>query len=79
MKKLLASLLVMAMAVVLTLSSVLILVEAAIRISRISSPVLQGVATAGELFIGIVWLLGTVYLSTRLAVRIFRRGVSPRA
>ena len=78
MKKFLASLLVVAMAVALTLSFVILLVGADIRISRIANPVLQGMAVMAELFIGIAGLLGTVFLSTRLAVRIFRKTLPPR-
>jgi TPP-dependent trihydroxycyclohexane-1,2-dione (THcHDO) dehydratase len=77
-KKFLASLLVVAMAVALTLSFVILLVGADIRISRIANPVLQGMAVMAELFIGIAGLLGTVFLSTRLAVRIFRKTLPPR-
>ena len=69
----------MAMAVALTLSFVILLVGADIRISRIANPILQGVAVVAELFLGIAGLLGTVFLSTRLAVRIFRRTLPPRA
>jgi hypothetical protein len=78
-KKFLASLLVGAMAVALTLSFVILLIEADIRISRIANPILQAVAVVAELFMGIVGLLGTVFLSTRLAVRIFRKTLPPRA
>ena len=67
------------MAVALTLSFVILLIEADIRISRIANPILQAVAVVAELFMGIVGLLGTVFLSTRLAVRIFRKSLPPRA
>lgn len=68
----------MALAVALTLSFVILLIGADIRISRIANPILQGMAVMAELFIGIAGLLGTVFLSTRLAVRIFRKTLPPR-
>jgi hypothetical protein len=77
-KKFLALLLVMATAVTLTLSFVILLIGADIRISRIANPILQGVAVVAELFIGIAGLLGTVFLSTRLTVGIFRKTLPPR-
>jgi hypothetical protein len=78
-KKFLASLFVGAMAVALTLSFVIGLIEADIHISRIANPIVQAVAIVAEFFIGIVGLLGTVFFSTRLAVRIFRKNLAPRA
>ena len=78
MKKFFASLLVFALAVGLVLPSVILLVEVGIRISRMTNPILQALANLGEVILGIGWLLGTVYLSTRLAVMIFRRTPPPR-
>lgn len=77
-KKFLASLLVGTMAVVLTFSVVILLVGVDIRIARIANPILQGLAIAAEFFLGVAGLLGTVFLSTTLAVRIFRKVLPPR-
>ena len=77
MKKLLALVLVMVLVVALTLAAVIVLVAVTIRISVIASPIFRAVAVGGELFVGIGWLLGTIYLSTHLVVRIFGRGSLP--
>ncbi len=71
MKKVLASILVAAIAVTLTLIGVLGLGRIAFRVAATSNPILRAIATLAELAAGIVWLLGTVFLSTRLAILIF--------
>jgi hypothetical protein len=68
-----ASVLVATVAVTLTLVGVLGLGRIAIRVAATSNPALRTVATLAEIVAGIVWLLGTVFLATRLAALIFIR------
>ena len=72
MRKLAASVLVAAAAVLLTLAAVIVLVAANIRTSAIGNPLLRGLASGAQLLTGIVWLLGTVYVATHMAVVIFK-------
>ena len=78
MKKLAGAILVMALVTVATLAAITLLLAASIQISLIANPALYAAAMAAEFFAGIAWLLGTVYLATHLAVRIFRRDAPPR-
>jgi hypothetical protein len=55
----------------MTLAAMFVLVDATLRVTAISSPVQRAVAIGAELVLGIVLLLGTVWLATHLAVRIF--------
>ena len=78
-KKWAALAIVAALAVTLTLGSVIVLVGATISISRMTNPAMRALATAAELVTGTLWLLGTVYISTHLAVLIFGKDRLPRA
>ena len=69
--------LVMALGAVLTLTTVSGLLDAAFRISLIANPLARFAAQIAELFLGIGSLLGTVFLCTHIAVRIFRRVAPP--
>jgi hypothetical protein len=69
--KVVASILVATCTVALTLIGVLGLGRIAMRVSSIANPAFRAVDTLAELVGGIIWLLGTVYLATRLAVVIF--------
>lgn len=71
MKRFLAALLTALLVVVMTLASVFVLVGASLALAKISSPLLQAVAVAAELVLGVLLLVGTVYLGTHVAVRIF--------
>ena len=66
-----ASALVAALAVALTLASVIVLVGASFSIAMMTNPAERTLATAAELLAGVFWLLGTTYVATRLAVLIF--------
>ena len=55
----------------MTLSSILILVRATHYVTSIESPLPRAGAIAAELLLGVVLLLGTVWLATHLAVLIF--------
>ena len=74
MKKALASALAVLLIVAMTLGAMYILVSATLMVTSLSSPVARAVAVAAELVLGVVLLLGTVWLATHLAVRIFGRG-----
>ncbi len=75
MRKLLAAALIALLAVAMTLVAVLALVQATLTVAQIDSPMLRALAVTAELVLGVLLLVGTVYLATRLAVRIF--GGSP--
>jgi len=78
MKKLLASILVAALAAALTLASVIVLVGASFSIAMMTNSAERAVATTAELLVGVFWLLGTTYIATRLAVFIFDEKPQPR-
>jgi hypothetical protein len=61
----------------MTLSSILILVRATHYVTSVQSPLSRTGAIAAELLLGVVLLLGTVWLATHLAVRIFSKTESP--
>jgi hypothetical protein len=62
LKKWAALVIVAALAVTLTLGSVIVLVGASISISRMSNPAMRALATAAELLTGMLWLVGTIYI-----------------
>ena len=72
MKRILASILTTVLIVALTLAAMFVLVDATLRVTAIVSPLQRAAAIGAELVLGIVLLLGTVWLATHLAVRIFR-------
>jgi hypothetical protein len=72
MKQILASVLTTVLIVAMTLAAMFVLVDATLKVTAIVSPLQRAVAIAAELVLGIVLLLGTVWLATHLAVRIFR-------
>jgi hypothetical protein len=77
LKKWAALAIVAALAVTLTLGSVIGLVGATISISRMTNPAMRALATVAELLTGMLWLVGTVYIVTHLAVLIFGEGKPP--
>ena len=79
MKKVLASIVVAALAVTLTLASVIALVGATISISTIANPALRAAAVVAELLTGSFWLLGTTYVATLLATSIFAEKPQPQS
>jgi len=78
LKKWAALAIVAALAVALTLGSVIVLVGATISISRMTNPAMRALATVAELLTGMLWLVGTVYIVTHLGVLIFGKDGSPR-
>jgi hypothetical protein len=71
MKTVLASVVTTVLIVAMTLSAMFILVEATLRVTSLTSPLQRALAICAELLLGVVLLLGTVWLATHLAVRIF--------
>lgn len=59
--------------VAMTLGAMFILVEATDYVTSVASPLQRAVAIIAELVLGVVLLLGTVWLATHLAVRIFAK------
>jgi hypothetical protein len=71
MKRILASVLTTLLIIAMTLASMFVLVEATLKVTAIVSPLQRAAAVGAELVLGIVLLLGTIWLATHLAVRIF--------
>jgi hypothetical protein len=71
MKMVFASIFTTILIVAMSLGAMFILVQATIYVTAIASPVTRAAAIAAELLLGVVLLLGTVWLATHLAVRIF--------
>ena len=73
MKMIFASVLTTALIVAMTLGAMLMLVQATEYVTSLVSPLQRAVAIAAEMLLGVVLLLGTVWLATHLAVRIFAK------
>jgi hypothetical protein len=71
MKQLFASIVTTLLTIALTLAAMFVLVDATLRVTAITSPLQRALALAAEVVLGIVLLLGTVWVATHLAVRIF--------
>ncbi|OLE48409.1 MAG: hypothetical protein AUG46_03580 [Acidobacteria bacterium 13_1_20CM_3_58_11] len=71
MKMILASVLTTILIVMMTLGAMFILVRATVYVTSLESPVQRAAAMGAELLLGVVLLMGTVWLATHLAVRIF--------
>ena len=77
MKMIVASILTTILIVAMTLAAMFTLVEATLYVTSIPSPLQRAGAIGAELLLGVVLLLGTVWLATHLAVRIFSIKQSP--
>jgi uncharacterized membrane protein len=77
MKMILASVLTTVLIVTMTLAAMFILVWATEYVTSLESPLQRAAAMGAELLLGVVLLLGTVWLATHLAVRIFARKELP--
>jgi hypothetical protein len=77
MKMILASVLTTILIVTMTLAAMFILVWATEYVTSLESPLQRAAAMGAELLLGVVLLLGTVWLATHLAVRIFAVKESP--
>jgi len=71
MKMILASVLTTILIVAMSLGAMFVLVRATVYVISLSSPLQRYATIVAELFLGVVLLLGTVWLATHLAVRIF--------
>jgi hypothetical protein len=71
MKMVVASVLTTVLIVAMTLGAMFILVQATDYVTSVESPLQRAVAIGAELLLGVILLLGTVWLATHLAVRIF--------
>jgi len=71
MKHVLAAFLTVLLIVAVTLSAMVILVRATLYVTAIEPPLVRAGAIAADLLLGVVLLLGTVWLATHLAVLIF--------
>ena len=71
MTKILASILTTLLIIAMTLGAMFILVWATEYVTSLESPLERAVTMGAELFLGVVLLLGTTWLATHLAVRIF--------
>jgi hypothetical protein len=71
MKMILASALTTILIVAMTLAAMFILVRATVYVTSLESPLERATAIGAELLLGVVLLLGTVWMATHLAVRIF--------
>ena len=72
MVRIIASILTTLLIIAMTLAAMFVLVATTLEVTAIESPLQRAGAIAAELVLGIVLLLGTVWLATHLAVRIFR-------
>ena len=77
MKMVFASVLTTILIVTMTLAAMFILVWATEYVTSLESPLQRAAAMGAELLLGVVLLLGTVWLATHLAVRIFAGKESP--
>jgi len=77
MKMILASVFTTVLIVAMTLGAMYILVQATEYVTALESPLQRADAMAAEILLGVVLLLGTVWLATHLAVRIFTPKESP--
>jgi hypothetical protein len=71
MKRVLASVFTLILTIGLTLAAMFALVDTTLKVTAIQSPIRRAIAFGAELVLGIVLLLGTVWVATHLAVRIF--------
>jgi hypothetical protein len=71
MKTVLASFVTTVLIVAMTLGAMFILVRATVYVTSVEAPLQRAAAMGAELLLGVILLLGTVWLATHLAVRIF--------
>jgi ACR3 family arsenite efflux pump ArsB len=71
MKKIFAGLLTALLTISMTLAAMFVLVRTTIYVTGIGNNLQQALAMCAELLLGVIFLVGTVWLATHLAVRIF--------
>jgi len=74
-----ASVLTTVLIVAMTLGAMFMLVKATVYVTSLESTLQRASAMGAELLLGVVLLLGTVWLATHLAVRIFATREPPSA
>jgi len=67
----LASVLTTILIVALTLGAMFVLVRATEYVTSLEAPLERAIAMGAEILLGVVLLLGTTWIATHLAVRIF--------
>lgn len=77
MKTIFAYIVTTLLIVAMTLAAMVLLVRATVYVTSLDSPLHRAAAMAAELVLGIVLLLGTTWLATHLAVRIFETKEPP--
>jgi hypothetical protein len=77
MKMILASILTVALIVALTLGAMFLLVRTTLYVTSLENPVQRAAGITAELMLGVVLLLGTVWVATHFAVRIFGKTAPP--
>ncbi len=77
MKQVLASILVVILTVAMALAAMYALVITTEHVTAIDSTLPRVIAIGAELLLGVVLLLGTVWVATHFAVRIFGAKDSP--
>ena len=75
MKMILASVFTILLTIAMTLAAMFTLVRATVYVTSIESPLQRAAAIGAEMLLGVVLLLGTVWLATHLAVRIFGKNL----
>jgi hypothetical protein len=76
MRRLLALFLIAAFTAAMALAAVAGVAWATPRIAAIQNPAVRAAATLLEVAIGVLWLLGAVYVATRLSVLVFAQNES---
>ena len=76
MKRFLLAALSLLLSVAITLASILLLLRATLIIERMQSPFLRGLSVVGAVLLGVALLVGSVYLSTHVAVRLFAKNTT---
>ena len=71
MRRIVLSIMVTVLIVAMTLAAMFTLVRTTVYVTSMVSPFQRSAAIMAELVLGVVLLLGTVWLATHLAVRIF--------
>jgi hypothetical protein len=71
MRMILASIFATSLIIAMTLGAMFTLVSATVYVTSIASPAQRAVAIGAEIVLGVILLLGTTWLATHLAVRIF--------
>ncbi len=77
MRKILAGLLTALLTIGMTLAAMFVLVRTTLLVTSILNPIQRAFAMCAELLLGVIFLVGTVWLATHLAVRIFGAAVKP--